>query len=219
VPKTADGITFFRNVVKAVSERHGLKASLMPRPYTGEDANGMYVHLSLRDEDESENRLASDTGDLQFPAGKLPAGESGLSEDARYFIGGLLDHMKALTAICAPTVNSYKRLVPGVWAPTSIAWGPDNRSTVLRIPPELGAATRIEQRVPDTSSDPYLAMAATPAAGLDGIRNETDPGEPTTENAHDQDYEGLPRTLWDALNHLEADDVTGWERDQYRDAL
>jgi len=158
----------------------------MPRPYTGEDANGMYVHLSLRDEDESENRLASDTGDLQFPAGKLPAGESGLSEDARYFIGGLLDHMKALTAICAPTVNSYKRLVPGVWAPTSIAWGPDNRSTVLRIPPELGAATRIEQRVPDTSSNPYLAMAATlardsTASGTKPIPASRPPRTPTTK--------------------------------------
>jgi len=242
---TADGIAFFRHMVKAVSERHGLKASFMPRPYSGEDANGMHFHLSLWDEDESENLFASETGDLQFPAGKLPAGESGLSDDARYFIGGLLAHIKALTAICAPTVNSYKRLLPGIWAPTSIAWGPDNRSTVLRIPPELGAATRIEHRVPDTSSNPYLAMAATLAAGLDGIQNETDPGEPTIENAHHQDYEGLPRTLWDALNHLEADEVlrealgdslvtefltlkrdefdryqnnvTDWERDQYRD--
>ncbi|MFD1597800.1 glutamine synthetase family protein [Halobellus rarus] len=204
---TADGIMFFRHMAKSVTRKHGHKASMMPRPHSGEDANGLHFHLSLWDLDESENQFASDTGDIRFPAGKHPAGESGLSEEGRYFIGGLLEHMKALTAICAPTVNSYKRLLPGIWAPVNIAWGPDNRSTVLRLPPELGPATRVEHRVPDSSCNPYLGMAASLAAGLDGIRNEIDPGEPTLKNAYEEDYERLPRTLWSALDHLEADDV------------
>ncbi|WP_336361379.1 glutamine synthetase family protein [Haladaptatus sp. ZSTT2] len=241
----ADGVMFFRHMLKAISRRHGLKATMMPRPYSGEDANGMHFHLSLWDSTVEENQFAAAENNLDFPAGQHPAEGAGISDDARYFIGGLLDHMKALTAICAPTVNSYKRLIPGIWAPSSIAWGPDNRSTVLRIPPELGSASRIEHRVPDTSINPYLAMAATLAAGLDGIKNETDPGEPTTKNAYNEDYETLPRTLWGALQHLEQDEVlrdalgddlvtefikikrdefdryqnhvTSWERDEYVD--
>jgi len=204
---TADGIMFFRHMAKSVTRNHGHKASMMPRPHTGEDANGLHFHLSLWDLEESENQFASETGDIRFPAGKHPAGESGISDVGRHFIGGLLEHMKALTAICAPTVNSYKRLLPGIWAPVNVAWGPDNRSTVLRLPPELGPATRVEHRVPDSSCNPYLGMAASLAAGLDGIRNEIDPGEPTLKNAYEEDYERLPRTLWSALDHLEADDV------------
>jgi glutamine synthetase len=203
---TADGICFFRHMLKAVTRRHGHKASLMPRPHTGEDANGLHFHLSLWDLEESENVFRSDDDDIDFPAGKHPHG-AGLSETGRHFVGGLLEHMKALTAICAPTVNSYKRLLPGIWAPVNVAWGPDNRSTVLRLPPELGSATRIEHRVPDSACNPYLGLAASLAAGLDGIRTGTDPGEPTTENAYDEPYERLPRTLWSALDHLAADDV------------
>ena len=242
---TADGICFFRHMLKSVTRTHGHKASLMPRPYAGEDANGLHFHLSLWDPEASKNVFRSDDDDITFPAGKHPAGGSGLSATGRHFVGGLLDHMKALTAICAPTVNSYKRLLPGIWAPVNIAWGPDNRSTVLRLPPELGSATRIEHRVPDSACNPYLGMAASLAAGLDGIRNETDPGEPTTANAYEESYERLPRTLWSALDHLEGDDVltealgpalvesfitlkrdefdrsmdhvSGWERDEYFD--
>lgn len=204
---TADSLVFFRHAAKAIARDRGYKASFMPRPYSGEDANGLHFHLSLWDEAEAENLFASGTGDLQFPAGKHPAGESGLSDTAHHFIGGLLDHMQGLTAICAPTVNSYRRLLPGIWAPVNVAWGPDNRSTTLRIPPELGAATRIEHRVPDSACNPYLGLAATLAAGLDGMRNETDPGEPTLANAYEEDYDSLPRTLWAALDELEADDV------------
>jgi glutamine synthetase len=203
---TADGVCFFRHMLKSVTRRHGHKASLMPRPHTGEDANGLHFHLSLWDLGESENVFRSDDDDIRFPAGKHPP-EAGLSETGRHFVGGLLDHMKALTAICAPTVNSYKRLLPGIWAPVNVAWGPDNRSTVLRLPPELGSATRIEHRVPDAACNPYLGLAASLAAGLDGIRNETDPGAPTTENAYEESHDRLPRTLWAALDHLEADDV------------
>jgi len=204
---TADSLVFFRHAAKAIARDQGYKASFMPRPYSGEDANGLHFHLSLWDEAAEENLFASETGNLQFPAGKHPAGESGLSETAHHFIGGLLDHMQGLTAICAPTVNSYRRLLPGIWAPVNVAWGPDNRSTILRVPPELGPAARIEHRVPDSACNPYLGLAATLAAGLDGIRNETDPGEPTLANAYEEDYDSLPRTLWAALDELEADDV------------
>jgi glutamine synthetase len=242
---TADSLMFFRHVAKAITDDRGYKASFMPRPYSGEDANGLHFHLSLWDEAEEENCFASETGNLQFPAGKQPEGESGLSETAHHFIGGLLDHMQGLTAICAPTVNSYKRLLPGIWAPVNVAWGPDNRSTVLRVPPELGPAARVEHRVPDSACNPYLGLAATLAAGLDGIRNETDPGEPTLANAYEEAYDRLPRTLWAALNELEADtvltealgeslveefvklkrdefdrymnSVAEWEREEYRD--
>jgi glutamine synthetase len=242
---TADSLMFFRHAAKAITSDQGYKASFMPRPYSGEDANGLHFHLSLWDEAEEQNCFASETGNLQFPAGKHPEGESGLSETARHFIGGLLDHMEELTAICAPTVNSYKRLLPGIWAPVNVAWGPDNRSTVLRVPPELGHAARVEHRVPDSACNPYLGLAATLAAGLDGIRNETNPGAPTMNNAYDEDYDSLPRTLWAALDELEADPVltdalgeplveeflnlkraefdrymdavTEWEREEYRD--
>jgi glutamine synthetase len=242
---TADSLMFFRHVAKAITDDRGYKASFMPRPYSGEDANGLHFHLSLWDEAEAENCFASETGNLQFPAGKQPEGESGLSETAHHFIGGLLDHMQGLTAICAPTVNSYKRLLPGIWAPVNVAWGPDNRSTVLRVPPELGPAARVEHRVPDSACNPYLGLAATLAAGLDGIRNQTDPGEPTLANAYEEAYDRLPRTLWAALDELEADtvltealgeslveefvklkrdefdrymnSVAEWEREEYRD--
>ncbi|RYJ08408.1 glutamine synthetase [Halogeometricum borinquense] len=241
---TADGVMFFRHMVKALSRNEGLKATMMPRPHSGEDANGLHYHLSLWDGDENCFAGGDDAEDLQFPAGKHPHG-AGISDTARYFMGGLLEHMKALTAVCAPTVNSYKRLIPGIWAPVNIAWGPDNRSTVLRLPPELGPATRIEHRVTDSAANPYLSMAATLAAGLDGIENEIDPGEGTLSNAYEEDYENLPRTLPGALAHLENDavlrdalgedlvsefvklkrdefdryqnHVTDWEREEYRD--
>lgn len=241
---TADGIAFFRHMAKAVTRNHGLKATFMPRPHAGEDANGMHFHLSLWDGDENLFVGGDDAEDVQFPAGKHPH-DAGISDTARHFMGGLLDHMKALTAVCAPTVNSYKRLVPGIWAPVNITWGPDNRSTVLRLPPELGSATRVEHRVPDSAANPYLALAASLAAGLDGIDNETDPGSGTLANAYREDHERLPRTLPEALTHLENDDVlrealgealvtefvklkrdefdryqghvTDWEREQYRD--
>ena len=201
---TADGICFYRFMLKSTARRKGLKTSMMPRPYSSKDANGMHLHVSLWDGDQ--NIFSSENTNLAFPAGQRPE-SYGFSETGRHFIGGIIEHMGALTAICAPTVNSYKRLVPGNWAPTTIAWGADNRSTAVRIPPELGDGTRIEYRVPDTSANPYLAIAATLAAGLDGIKKELDPGSPVVGETRTQDNEDLPRTLWSALNDLEADDV------------
>jgi glutamine synthetase len=243
---TMDGAVFLRHAVSVLARRQGLDATFMPRPRGGEAANGTHFHISLWDEDGGENRFAGAAdGALQFPAGYRPE-KAGLSETARHFVGGLLSHIDALTAICAPTVNSYKRLVPDIWAPTTVGWGLDNRSTVLRIPPELGPGTRVEHRLPDSACNPYLALAATLAAGLDGIRSEADPGEPV-EAGTTADGDRLPRTLWSALDALAADDVLrdalgadlvteflklkrdefdryqnsvgGWETDEYFDAF
>lgn len=192
----ADGVVFTRHAVKAIARHHGLRATLMPRPHTDEDGNGMHVHVSLWDDAADTNCFAGE-------------GEMPLAGEARQFVGGLLAHMPPLTALCASTVNSYRRLVPGRWAPTTIAWGFDDRSTAVRIPPSRGEHTRIEHRVPDAAGNPYLAVASTLVAGLDGLRNETDPGEPVGTDGQPGDHPTLPRTLWGALERLEEDDLFG----------
>lgn len=202
----ADGVVLFRHMLTAVTRQHGYEATMMPRPHSREDANGMHFHLSLWDAAGEENLFAGTHRHLDFPTGQRPEG-AGLSEQALHFVGGIVDHLHALTAICNPTVNSYKRLVPGLWAPCNTAWGPDNRSVNLRIPPELGTATRVEFRSPDSAVNPYLAIAATLAAGLDGLQRELEPPEPTVGNAYEEGHERLPRTLHAALDHLERDDV------------
>jgi glutamine synthetase len=203
---TADDIVFFRHMVKAVSRRHNAKATMMPRPHSGEDANGMHFHLSLWDTEGEENLFAGTDRYLEYPTGQTPE-DAGLASEIIYFIGGLIKHLEALTGICNPTVNSYKRLIPGIWAPCNTAWGPDNRSVNIRIPPELGSATRIEFRSPDSAINPYFAIAATLAAGLDGLQNKIEPPELTTGNAYQEDHDRLPRTLWAALTHLENDEI------------
>jgi len=203
---TADGVMLFRHMIKAVSRQHECEVTMMPRPHSVEDANGMHFHLSLWDTDREENLFAGDDRHLEFPTGQEPAG-AGLSSDAVHFIGGIIEHLHGLTAVCNSTVNSYKRLIPGIWAPCNTAWGGDNRSANLRIPPELEDAARVEFRSPDSAINPYLALAATLAAGLDGLRNRIEPPEPTTGNAYQEGYERLPRTLLTALDALEADDV------------
>lgn len=201
-----DGAMFLRHAVSVLARRRGINATFMPRPRTGEAANGMHFHISLWSETGEKNCFTGPANDaLQFPAGHRPE-DAGLSDTARHFVGGLLSHIDALTAICAPTVNSYKRLVPDIWAPTTVGWGLDQRSTVLRIPPELGASARVEHRLPDSACNPYLAAAATLAAGLDGVRTNADPGDPIEVIAA-ADEDRLPRTLWSALDALEANDV------------
>jgi glutamine synthetase len=203
---TADGVVFFRHMLRATTRRRGCEATMMPRPHSREDANGMHFHLSVWDPQDGENLFAGTDRRLAFPTGQVPEG-AGLSSDAVHFIGGVIEHLEALTALCNPTINSYKRLVPGIWAPCNTAWGPDNRSANLRIPPELGASTRVEFRSPDSAVNPYLAIAGTLAAGLDGLRNRIEPPEPTTGNAYREGHDSLPRTLPAALDALEADDV------------
>ncbi|GMA59156.1 hypothetical protein GCM10025858_36590 [Alicyclobacillus sacchari] len=156
--EAADNIATFRLVVKTVARQHGLHATFMPKPLYGINGSGMHTHLSLfRDH---QNAFYD------------PDDELGLSETARFFLAGVLEHARGFTAICNPTVNSYKRLVPGYEAPSYIAWSGKNRSPLVRVPAARGQSTRVEVRSPDPSCNPYLAIASLLAAGLDGIERQ-----------------------------------------------
>ncbi|AEK73175.1 glutamine synthetase [Thermococcus sp. 4557] len=196
--KTADNVVSFKYTVKAVAEMHGLYATFMPKPIHGFPGNGMHLHISLwRD---GENAFI---------------GEDGLSETALHFLGGLLKHAKALAAVTNPTVNSYKRLVPGYEAPVYISWGYRNRSTLIRVPAFWGNGARIEYRCPDPSANPYLAFAAVLMAGLDGIKRKLEPEAYTEANVYEMgDSERarlgigtLPGSLGEALEELKRDRV------------
>jgi glutamine synthetase len=202
---SCDRAIFFRYMVHTLAERHGMVATFMPKPFTHLTGNGCHFHLSLwRD---GENLFLSDSD----PRGL------GLSETAYGFIGGLKRHARAYSAVTAPTVNSYKRLKQGTttsgatWSPVWISYGYNNRTQMLRIP----GPGRVEDRTIDGSCNPYLAAAAVLAAGLDGIENGLDPGEPNAgnlyaESAHDlraRGLEPLPANLLEALGELEEDDV------------
>lgn len=201
VLRTADNIATFKFVTKAIALNHNLHATFMPKPIYGENGSGMHVHQSL------------------FQDGKNafydPEGELELSEIAYYYIGGLLKHAPALTAITNPTINSYKRLVPGYEAPVYISWSARNRSALIRVPSARGNATRLELRNPDPSANPYLAMAVMLKAGLDGIKNKIEPGDQTSDNIFTMSeeerlargIESLPGNIIDAVNNLKEDDV------------
>jgi len=196
--RTADNITSFKYIVRAVAEMHGYHATFMPKPIYGFPGNGMHLHVNLSKEGKN-----------------VFVGEDGLSETALHFIGGILKHAKALTAVTNPTVNSYKRLVPGYEAPVYISWGYRNRSTLIRVPAFRGKSARIEYRCPDPSANPYLATAAILAAGLDGIRHRTEPGAYAETNVYEMDeaereshgIETLPESLGEALDALRKDRV------------
>jgi len=198
---TADNVMTFKYVTRTIAKLNGLHATFMPKPIFGENGSGMHVNLSL-----------SKNGENAFYD---PHGDMGISDTARYFTGGVLKHIKAITAITNPIVNSYKRLVPGYEAPVHIAWSGANRSSLIRIPDARGNSTRIELRSPDPSCNPYLTFAAILAAGLDGINNRIDPGEPVDVNIfelneHERAEMGigtLASTLNETANHLETDDV------------
>ncbi|WP_297091092.1 type I glutamate--ammonia ligase [Thermococcus sp.] len=196
--RTADNILSFKYIVKAVSEMHGLYATFMPKPIYGFPGNGMHLHISLWK--DGENAFI---------------GEEELSETALYFLGGILDHAKALTAVTNPTVNSYKRLVPGYEAPVYISWGYRNRSALIRVPAFWGNGARIEYRCPDPSANPYLAFAAILMAGLDGIKRKIEPEAYVEENVYEMDdskresmgIDTLPESLGEALEELKRDKV------------
>jgi glutamine synthetase len=200
---TADNIMTFKLAVKTIAKRHGLFASFMPKPKTGENGSGMHINMSL----SKDGRNIFDDSD-----GKL-----GLSSEARYFIGGLLRHMKGVSAITNPLVNSYKRLVPGYEAPCYIAWSAENRSPLIRIPSGRGSETRIELRSPDPAANPYLTLAVCLAAGLDGIKNQIEPPTDVPENIYAMDdaereargIESLPSNLRVALKELKKDSLVG----------
>jgi glutamine synthetase len=187
-----------------IANEMGLVCSFMPKPFANRPGNGMHMHVSLID---GQKNLFQDKSD--------PKGLE-LSEMAYHFLGGLLAHAPALTALCAPTVNSYKRLVVGrsltgaTWAPAYISYGDNNRSTMVRIP-----KGRLELRLGDGSCNPYLATAAVIAAGLDGIAKKTDPGAPRNVNLYEWSEAQLkeagigllPQNLDAALDALQADSV------------
>lgn len=197
---TADNIMTFKLAVKTIAKRHGLFASFMPKPKDGVNGSGMHINMSLSK--DGKNIFADENGEL------------GLSQEAYYFMGGLLKHMKAIAAITNPLVNSYKRLIPGYEAPIHIAWSTTNRSPLIRIPSARGASTRVELRSPDTAANPYLALAVCLAAGLDGIKNKIQPPKAVKENIFDlteqqrqeRNIQMLPADLAEALQELEKDE-------------
>lgn len=204
--KTADNVLTLKYTVKAIAAQHGLVASFMPKPIFGINGSGMHCHQSIFD--KNGKNLFFDAKD-EFHLSKLAYG----------FIAGQLKHAKALTAIVAPTVNSYKRLVPGYEAPVYIGWAQINRSALIRIPRYTvgkDKAMRAELRFPDPSSNPYLAFSAMIAAALDGIDNNLTPSKPLNNvNIYDlsreeritRGIESLPGSLKDALAELAADEV------------
>jgi glutamine synthetase len=234
--RTADNITTYRQVCAAVARKHGLLASFMPKPFTGVSANGHHHHFTLCDEDG--NNVFHD-----------PSGPAQLSETARHFLGGLLEHFHALMCIGNPTVNSYCRMWDtGFWAPIYKNWGWQNRTTTVRV----ASGGRFEYRGVDSSCNPYLTTAALLVAGLDGIRNKIDPGEPQQGNTYELLQQGValekvPDSLGAALEALAADElikgampgrlyevfnwykrdewerylaaVTDWERNEYLEVL
>lgn len=196
---TADNIMTFKMVVKTIGKRHGVHATFMPKPKYGENGSGMHLNMSLR---RDGINVFSDPRDV-----------NGLSCEAYYFIGGILKHIKAISFITNPTVNSYKRLVPGYEAPVYIAWSAKNRTPLIRIPTSLAENTRLELRSPDPTANPYLALAVCLAAGLEGIREEIEPPASIDANIYKMEkeereklgIEELPGSLLEAIREFEKD--------------
>ena len=195
----ADNIMTFKLAVKTLAQRNGLHATFMPKPLSGVSGSGMHINMSLFKEDRN----------IFYDAG----GKHGLSKEAYGFIAGIMEHIKAITAITNPLVNSYKRLVPGYEAPCYCAWSANNRSALIRIPLVRGRTTRVELRSPDPSCNPYLALAVCLAAGLDGMeRGLTPPPEINEdlfamgdEERRARGIDLLPATLHEALEELKQD--------------
>ncbi len=200
--KGADGYVYFKDVVKGVAMMHGLTASFMPKIGADWWGNGLHVHLNLAD--LKGRNVFADSKDRKG---------LGLSRTCYSFIAGILEHAASLSAVAAPTVNSYKRLLPGRWNTDAITFGPGNRGAAVRIPDEWGNATRIELRMPDNSCNVYLMLACVLAAGRDGIERRLDPGKPLTFDASVMTDRGrrarglklLPRSLGEALGEFEKD--------------
>lgn len=197
--ETADNIMTFKLAVKTIAKRHGLHATFMPKPKYGVNGSGMHINMSLNK--DGRNIFQDVTDSL------------GLSKEAYYFIGGIMKHMKGMTAIMNPLVNSYKRLVPGYEAPVYVAWSATNRSLLIRIPATGGEGTRVELRSPDPSANPYLAIAVCLRAGLDGIANKIEPPasvdcnifEMSKADRKQMGIKELPGTLYEAIKEMEKD--------------
>ena len=193
----ADNVTTFRIAVKAIAAQHNLHATFMPKPIFGINGSGMHCNVSLLK--DGKNAFYDEKAEYQ------------LSDTAKYAVGGILKHVKSITAITNPVVNSYKRLVPGYEAPVYLAWSLANRSALVRVPAKRGISTRVELRSPDPSCNPYLAFAAILEAALDGIRNKIDPPAPvesniyklTTKERKKQRIDSLPGSLYEALELMD----------------
>jgi len=204
---TSDNIVRYKFAAKAVADRkYGWIATFMPKPWSGRPGSGMHIHLGLFDIKTGKNLFYDRSGYAY------------LSQKCRYFIGGILDHARALCAIVAPTVNSYKRLVPGYEAPVYITWSRKNRSALIRVPeyfPGKENEARIEFRCPDPLCNPYLVYAAVFEAGLDGIKRKIEPGDPMDLNVYhlsdikrkELGIKTLPGSLKEALEEWESDDI------------
>jgi len=205
--KTADRTLLYKFVAKNVAKKHELIATFMPKPVYLDNASGMHVHASLWS--GKKNVMYDETDEY-----------AEMSQTGRYFIGGLLEHARAITAVTCPTVNSYKRLVPGFEAPIYIMWSRRNRSAMIRVPvyfkgPEHAAAKRAELRSADPSCNSYLALSCVLMAGLDGIKKKLDPGDPVDEDVYELKPERrralgikeLPTTLKEALEAMKSDEI------------
>jgi glutamine synthetase len=210
--KSADNMMLYKYVVKNVARRHNKSVTFMPKPIFQDNGSGMHVHQSLW-----KGGKPTFAGD----------GYAGLSQNALWYIGGLLKHARALAAIIAPTTNSYKRLVPGYEAPVNLAYSRRNRSAACRIPMYSASpkAKRVEFRPPDPSANPYLAFAAMLMAGLDGILNKIDPGQPLDKDIYDLSPEemkavpSMPASLDEALGCLEEDHAFMLKGDVFSEEL
>lgn len=198
----ADRVATFKWVTRNIAAQHGLHATFMPKPIFGINGSGMHTHISLFTRD-GRNAFYD------------PNGPFGLSHDALYFIGGILQHARGFTAITNPLVNSYKRLVPGYEAPVYISWSAQNRSALIRVPSGRENATRVEVRSPDPACNPYLAFAVLIKAGLDGIKRKIQPPDSLNKNIYAMTPEeraqygiqNLPGSLEEAVRCLQQDPV------------
>jgi glutamine synthetase len=203
VKEGADTSVLYKFLSRVVAHRFGFIPTYMPKPLDHDAGNGMHIHQWL----ERDGRAVFHDPDDEY----------GLSQEGRYYIGGIMEHARAMCAVTNPTVNSYKRLVPEFEAPVYVAWSPRNRTALIRIPSPFSkkATGDIEVRHPDTSANPYLAFAAVVHAGLDGIRHKTDPGDPILGDVSKLSrgklkklgIERLPATLEEALEAMETDDL------------
>ncbi|MFQ5614436.1 MAG: glutamine synthetase family protein [Anaerolineae bacterium] len=196
--EVADRTFFFKQAVKEIAWQNDLLATFMARPRNDLGGSGFHIHLSLEDAENGQN-LFDD-----------PEGRHGLSKLAYQWTAGQLEHAAGTAAILAPTINSYKRYVPGAFAPFLVLWGLDNRTCYVRIPPERGGGARVENRMADGVANPYLAIAATLAAGLDGIERDLDPGPAYEGDSYEitdpGDIPVVPQYLHEAVEALQKDE-------------
>ncbi|OWZ82996.1 type I glutamate--ammonia ligase [Natranaerobius trueperi] len=200
--RTADNWMTFKDIVKNVANNFGLYATFLPKPFSSENGNAMHCNQSL---------YTNGSNAFYDPNNK----ENKLSDIAYYYIGGLLNHAKGMTLISNPIINSYKRLLPGYEAPTTVAWSTKNRTTLVRVPASRGKSTRVELRNPDPIANPYLVFAVMLKAGLEGVKNKIKPPSEIEKNIFDMSskernklhVDKLPRDLYEAIEEMEKDSL------------